>query len=63
MTPVPESHKLVDATGGAKTRTRVLQPHDAPMVFLVGPPGSGKSAGPTGPPIGSPMPSAMCAGA
>src|SRR4030081_2517386 len=28
----------------AQDRTRVSQPHDAAMVFLVGPPGSGKSA-------------------
>ena len=40
---MPDAHKLVEATGGAESRTRVSQPHDAPMVFLVGPPGSGKS--------------------
>ena len=44
MTPPPDAHRLVEATGGAEDRTRVSQPHDAPMVFLVGPPGSGKSA-------------------
>lgn len=41
---MPNAHKLFEATGGARDRTRVSQRHDAPMVFLVGPPGSGKSA-------------------
>ena len=41
---MPDAQKLVEATGGARDRTRMSQPHDAPMVFLVGPPGSGKSA-------------------
>jgi len=44
MTPMADAHKLVEATSGAQTQARVSQPHDAPMVFLVGPPGSGKSA-------------------
>jgi hypothetical protein len=43
MRPPPGAHKLVEATSGAEGRTRVSQPHDAPLVFLVGPPGSGKS--------------------
>ena len=41
---MPDAHKRVEGTGGAEGRTRVSQPHDAPMVFLLGPHGSGKSA-------------------
>lgn len=41
---MPGAHKLFEATGGAQDRTRVSQRPEAPMVFLVGPPGSGKSA-------------------
>ncbi len=44
MSDESDAHKLVEATRGAGRRTHGSQPHDAPMVFLVGPPGSGKSA-------------------
>lgn len=35
---MPDAHKLVEATSGAEGQTRVSQPHDAPIVFLVGSP-------------------------
>jgi SpoVK/Ycf46/Vps4 family AAA+-type ATPase len=41
---MPGAHQLVEATSGAQDRTRVSQRRNAPMVFLIGPPGSGKSA-------------------
>ena len=39
---MPDARKVVEAKGGAEGLTRVS--HDAQMVFLVGAPGSGKSA-------------------
>ncbi len=39
MEPSPDAHTLAEAAGPS-----VSQPHHAPLVFLVGPPGAGKSA-------------------
>jgi len=44
MTATESARSPAGAAGAARDRTRGSQPHSAPMVFLVGPPGSGKSA-------------------
>ncbi len=41
---MPKAHKRSEAVAGAQDQTPKSKPLAAPMVFLVGPPGSGKSA-------------------
>ncbi len=43
MTAMPHAHNPAGTAAAVKDQTRASQPQDAPLVFLVGPPGSGKS--------------------
>jgi hypothetical protein len=43
MTAMPNARGISRTAGGAQSHVDAAEPHLAPMVFLVGPPGSGKS--------------------